>query len=261
MPLMLQSILDPTLETHRAQCLIAARDLLRIWHIMRSDMHSAFEMVKLIDYQAFVCSTLLILSMLGYGSCENEGRNQNEVENENEHNDRELLARTIATLAQAGTSLGNLVAKQAVQGLESEASSLANPYAKIVVPYVGVITISPGEYYSAVKTAVDETAETQLQMGMHTQTQNQSQIQGAPFSFSLESNHNHTHDHNHEESYHDTNTRYEDTSTLGEARDVSLDTQGQRQTQMECTSIDFDWASNLTAGFEDDWAWLNGLGG
>ncbi|KAF7905864.1 hypothetical protein EAF00_000143 [Botryotinia globosa] len=190
MPLMLQSILDPTLETHRAQCLTAARNLLLIWLIMRSDMHSAFEMVKLIDYQAFVCSTHLILSMLGYGSYETGGGDQNEVENENEHNDRELLARTIATLAQAGTSLGNLVAKQAVQGLESllqmgrgdcprkqkrmmgegEDLSLENPYAKIVVPYVGVITISPGEYYSAFKTAVDETAETQLQTGMHTQS-------------------------------------------------------------------------------------------
>ncbi|TGO50565.1 hypothetical protein BOTNAR_0388g00070 [Botryotinia narcissicola] len=253
---------------------------------MRSDMHSAFEMVKLIDYQAFVCSTLLILSMLGYGSCENGGRDENE--NENECNDRELLARIIATLAQVGTSLRNLVAKQAVQGLESllqmgrgncprkqkgrmsegEDSSLGNPYAKIVVPYVGVITISPGEYYSAVKDAVDETAETQLQMGMHahtqtqTQTQNQTQSHSAPFSFSLESNHNHTHDHNHEESYHDnTNTRYENTGTLGEAREVPVDTEGQRQTQMEWTSIDFDWASNLTAGFEDDWVWLNGLGG
>ncbi|THV54126.1 hypothetical protein BGAL_0034g00470 [Botrytis galanthina] len=283
MPLMLQSILDPTLETHRAQCLTAARNLLRVWHIMRSDIHSAFEMVKLIDYQAFVCSTLLILSMLGYGSCGNGGRVENE--NENEHSDRELLARTIATLAQAGTSLGNLVAKQAVQGLESllqmgkgncprkqprgrgngdgegEASSLANPYAKIVVPYVGVITISPGEYYSAIEAAVDEAAETQLQTGMH--THNQTQSHGAPFSFSLERNH----DHDHEEwrnggSYHDhINTRYEDTGTLGEAREVLVDAQGQRQIQMEWTSIDFDWASNLTAGFEDDWAWLNGLGG
>lgn len=222
--------------------------------------------------------------MLGYGSCGNGGRVENE--NENEHSDRELLARTIATLAQAGTSLGNLVAKQAVQGLESllqmgkgncprkqpegrgngdgegEESSLANPYAKIVVPYVGVITISPGEYYSAIEAAVDEAAETQLQTGMH--TQNQTQSHGAPFSFSLERNH----DHNHEEwrnggSYHDhINTRYEDTGMLGqEAREVLVDAQGQRQIQMEWTSIDFDWASNLTAGFEDDWAWLNGLGG
>ncbi|TGO46707.1 hypothetical protein BCON_0311g00130 [Botryotinia convoluta] len=280
MPLMLQSILDPTLETHRTQCLTAARNLLRIWHIMRSDMHSAFEMVKLIDYQAFVCSTLLILSMLGYGSCENGGRD--------EHNDRELIARTIATLTQARNSLGNLVAKQAVQGLESlmqmgrencprreerrgdgdgdgdgEDLSLGNPYAKIVVPYVGVITISPGEYYSSVEAAVDEVVE--MQMQTQTRSQSQSQSHSAPFSFSLDSNPNPNPNHeelqNGDASNHhntNTNTRYED--TLGEAREGPVDTQGQIQIQMEWTSIDFDWASNLTVGFEDDWAWLNGLG-
>ncbi|KAF7857074.1 uncharacterized protein EAF02_011307 [Botrytis sinoallii] len=286
MPLMLQSILDPTLETHRTQCLSAARNLLRIWHIMRSDIHSAFEMVKLIDYQAFVCSTLLILSMLGYGSCENGETDENR--NENEHHDRELLARTIAMLAQAGDSLGNLVAKQAVQGLESllqmgrgncprkqgrkmgegEDLSLGNPYAKIVVPYVGVITISPGEYYENIEAAVD--VVTGMQTEMHTQNQTQTQNQSAPFSFSLENNPNpsHNHDQYHEalrngdaSNHHNTNTRYEEPGTSGEAREVPEDTQGQRQIQMEWTSIDFDWASNLTAGFEDDWAWLNGLGG
>ncbi|KAF7926572.1 hypothetical protein BELL_1035g00010 [Botrytis elliptica] len=286
MPLMLQSILDPTLENHRTQCLSAARNLLRIWHIMRSDMHSAFEMVKLIDYQAFVCSTLLILSMLGYGSCENGGRDEDK--NENEHHDRELLARTIAMLAQAGDSLGNLVAKQAVQGLESllqmgrgncprkqggkmgegEDFSMGSPYAKIVVPYVGVITISPGEYYENIEAAVD--VVTGMQTEMHTQNQTQTQNQSTPFSFSLESNPNPNHDQDqyHEalrngdaSNHHNTNTRYEEPGTSGEAREVPGDTQGQRQIQMEWTSIDFDWASNLTAGFEDDWAWLNGLGG
>ncbi|TGO24255.1 hypothetical protein BPAE_0107g00020 [Botrytis paeoniae] len=231
------------------------------------------EYLEQIAAQSFVCSTLLILSMLGYGSCENGGRDEN--------NDRELIARTIASLTQAGNSLGNLVAKQAVQGLESlmlmgrencprreerrgdgegEVLSLRNPYAKIVVPYVGVITISPGEYYNSVETAIDAVAEMQTQS------------HSAPFSFSLDSNPipnlNHNHNQNHEDlrsgggpNHHNTNTRYEDTSTLGEAREVPIDTQGQRQIQVGWTSIDFDWASDLTAGFEDDWAWLNGLGG
>ncbi|KAM0123967.1 hypothetical protein ACHAP3_010721 [Botrytis cinerea] len=289
MPLMMQSFLNSTLETHRIQCLSAARNLLRIWHIMRSDMHDAFSMVKLIDYQAFVCATLLILHKLESGSCVGEGPETREPP------DGELIARTIATLKKAGSSLGNGVAKQAVQGLESlvglgcegdeersmgEGLERGNLCAKIVVPYVGVITISPGEYYNSGsgdcggegEDVVE--SETEIHMQSRSQSQGRSRNQTQPFLFSLENNHTQNHHHNHDPSYDEvnntnTNTQNEtppretrEVNTVTDANtDVQTQTQGQIQIQMEWASIDFDWTSNVTMGFEDDWAWLNGLGG
>ncbi|KAM0178045.1 hypothetical protein ACHAPC_008617 [Botrytis cinerea] len=289
MPLMMQSFLNSTLETHRIQCLSAARNLLRIWHIMRSDMHDAFSMVKLIDYQAFVCATLLILHKLESGSCAGEGPETRETP------DGELIARTIATLKKAGSSLGNGVAKQAVQGLESlvglgcegdgersmgEGLERGNLCAKIVVPYVGVITISPGEYYNSGSgdcggegEGVVE-SETEIHTQSRSQSQSRNQNQTQPFLFSLENNHTQNHHHNHDPSHDEvnntnTNTQNEtppretrEVNTVTDANtDVQTQTQGQIQIQMEWASIDFDWTSNVTMGFEDDWAWLNGLGG
>ncbi len=68
MPLLTQSLEDSRLEAHRELCLEACRDTLRTYYIMRSDTGYAFDMVKLIDYEAFICSALLLLGMMGYGS-------------------------------------------------------------------------------------------------------------------------------------------------------------------------------------------------
>ncbi|TEY37166.1 hypothetical protein BOTCAL_0527g00010 [Botryotinia calthae] len=286
----MQSLLNSTLETHRVQCLSAARNLLRIWHIMRSEIHEAFSMVKLIDYQAFVCATLLILHKLESGSCAGEGPETRETP------DGELIARTIATLKKAGSSLGNGVAKQAVQGLESlvgmgregcegvgersrrEGLEGVNLCAKIVVPYVGVITISPGEYYSSGPGDCGGEGEGVAEMEMEMEMQSRSQSQ--PFLFSLENNHVHNHTHNHFLSHDEVNNTCTNTNTQNEnplretrgareAREANTNTdtqgqgqgQGQIQIQTEWTPIDFDWTSNVTMEFEDDWAWLNGLGG
>lgn len=258
---------------------------------MRSDMHDAFSMVKLIDYQAFVCATLLILHKLESGSCAGEGPETRETP------DGELIARTIATLKKAGSSLGNGVAKQAVQGLESlvglgcegdgersmgEGLERGNLCAKIVVPYVGVITISPGEYYNSGsgdcggegEDVVESETEIHMQSRSQSQGRSRNQNQTQPFLFSLENNHTQNHHHNHDPSHDEvnntnTNTQNEtppretrEVNTVTDANtDVQTQTQGQIQIQMEWASIDFDWTSNVTMGFEDDWAWLNGLGG
>jgi hypothetical protein len=65
---LIQSIEDARLGSHREMCLEACRDTLRTYHIMRSDSGSAFNMVKVIDYKAFICSTLLLFGIMGYDS-------------------------------------------------------------------------------------------------------------------------------------------------------------------------------------------------
>jgi hypothetical protein len=153
MPLMIQSVEDQTLEEQRLDCLSASRDLLKIHHIMRLDISSAFNRVKVIDYQAFICSALLVLGILGYGSSSNLSQNIQYDQ------DRELVTATIGILRQAAATSDNKIASQALQGLETM-SSLAkaagrlnetgiqckNHFVKIVVPYSGTILISPGKF-------------------------------------------------------------------------------------------------------------------
>ncbi|ESZ97252.1 hypothetical protein SBOR_2375 [Sclerotinia borealis F-4128] len=157
MPLMIHAIKDARLETHRIACLAACRNLLKLYHTMRSDTFAAFSMVRLLDQQAFVCSALLILGLLGYGSP--TPQHQGGI---SQDNDRVLIGITIATLRQTSSTVNNLIASQAVQGLETlmllgnsdcppkgrtHTFENGNPLANIVIPCVGIITISPGEYY------------------------------------------------------------------------------------------------------------------
>ncbi|KAH9221733.1 hypothetical protein DL95DRAFT_327106, partial [Leptodontidium sp. 2 PMI_412] len=158
-PLMIQSIEDHQLLYHRDACLAACRDTLRMYHLMRSDSMSAFSMVKLIDYQAFVCSAILLLGILGYGSA-NAPQISTTAENVI---DFEIVELTMGILRNASLVANNTMASQAVQGLDTlamlvrystnrEKGDLCTlpredsvPYMKITVPGSGVITISPGK--------------------------------------------------------------------------------------------------------------------
>lgn len=149
----MQSIQNQQLEAHRAACLEASRDLLKVYHIMRSESNSSFEMVSVIDYQAFICSALLILGMLGYG---NSG---SITETENQNSDQELIQLTLVALRRSAKATADTsTASQAFQGLET-LTLLASrdrcsyiggqdiesrPYVKVIVPYSGTITVSPG---------------------------------------------------------------------------------------------------------------------
>jgi hypothetical protein len=119
---------------------------------MRSDALQAFNMVKLINYQAFVCSTLLVFGLLGYKGSTHQTANQDK--------DRDLIGLAISTLRQASGTVDNPVASQVVQGLETLMSSdqgkcshntgtaRTDLCARVVVPHIGTITISPGKYFS-----------------------------------------------------------------------------------------------------------------
>lgn len=230
MPLMILSVKDVQLEKHRTACLDAARRLLKTYHIMRSDTLSAFSMVKLVDYQAFVASALLILGLLGYGSFTHEAASKDR--------DQELINLTITTLRQASGTVNNQIALQAVQGIEDltelgkggcepeqlDESGLpvGGPYAKISVPYVGIITISPGEYYTNpvpdhVPPAIDHHRLLDFKLSRELQP------------------------------------------ILGTGTGVGSDYEPGEDFNADMTSIDFDWASSVIPHFEDDWAWINNL--
>jgi hypothetical protein len=239
MPLMIHSVEDAQLEKHRTACLDASRNLLMIYHTMRSDDFSAFSMVKLIDYQAFVCSSLLVLGLLGYGGSAHQSENRDK--------DRDLIGLAIATLRQASGTVNNVIASQAVQGLESlmmldqggcshkTRSACVNPgYARIVVPRIGTITILPGEYYTGSRPesmphCINPPPVFALS---HDRFQRSSGlVNQAPTLAS--------------------NTGFDD----GQARGLEYG----NSMYPELPSIDFDWTSTITPNFEDDWAWLNDL--
>jgi hypothetical protein len=173
MPRLIQSIEDPRLGAHREMCLEACRDILRTCHIMRSDSESAFNMVKVIDYQTFICSALLLLGMMGYGSP------QSLFHNINADRDRDLVLLTLSILRQASTSSDNTIALEAVQGLEGLTSlasgnscprrgeNCQNPYAQIVVPYSRKNTISPRTFFTSKQTASSQSVPNQAPVFTH----------------------------------------------------------------------------------------------
>jgi hypothetical protein len=235
MPLMIHSVEDVQLEKHRNACLDASRNLLKVYHIMRSDAFSAFSMIKLIDYQAFVCSALLILGLLGYG-----GSTQY---TESQEKDRDLIRLAISTLRQASGTVNNPIAAQAVQGLETlmlldqgECSHKTGTTCviRIVVPHIGSITISPGEYItnSRPASASPSIHPRQVFALSHDMFQGLSgQGIQAPTPAS--------------------NTEFDggQASRLESGSGVPP----------ELPSINFDWASTMMPSFENDWAWLNDL--
>jgi len=238
MPLMIHSVEDIQLEKHRIACLEASRKLLKIYHIMRSDTFSAFNMVKLIDYQAFVCSALLILGLLGYGGATRQSEPQDK--------DRDLIGLTISTLRQASGTVNNPMASQAVEGLETlmfldqadcanhAPGTCVNPHAKIVVPQVGTIIITPGEYLTNSKPGSTSPSTHPLPVF----ALSHDTMQGDPGGF----------DQNFVPA---ASTEFDGVQASGQAYDDNM--------LSELPSVDFDWSSTMAPSFGDDWAWLNDM--
>lgn len=239
MPLMIHSVEDSRFEKHRTACLDASRNLLKIYHIMRSDTFSAFSMVKLIDYQAFVCSALLILGLLGYGGSSHTTVNQDK--------DRSLIDLAITTLREASATVNNPIASQAVQGLETLMSldpricpyktggGCVNAHIRIVVPRIGTIKISPGEYLT------NSPQYENLTVADHSLpvfTLSQDLFPDGP-------------DPSNQPSTLASNTSFDIRQENGQEFDDNINP--------ELAYIDFDWQSTIVPTFGDDWAWLNNL--
>ncbi len=241
MPLMIHSVEDAQLEKHRLTCLDASRKLLKIYHIMRSDAFSAFSMVKLIDYQAFVCSALLVLGLLGYGGPTHQTVDQDK--------DRDLIRLTIGTLRQASGTVNNPIASQAVQGLETlmlldsgecshnaaTGTACVNPYVRIVVPHIGTITILPGEY---IKKSRPESTSSDTPYPLPVFALSHDMLPGVSGQV---------------------NQALTVASNIGFDGGQTNGLESGGGMQPERASVDFDWTSTTTLNFEDDWAWLNDL--
>ena len=229
-PLMIQSIEDHSLIYHRDACFSACRDTLRIYHLMRSDSLSAFGMVKLIDYQAFICSAILLLGLLGYGTSNPTPLSQTV----DQYHDADTVQSTLDILRKASKESSNSTASQAVRGLETLAkivntgksgvctSDSDNPrtcFIKITIPGSGVISIAPGEL---MKNSMSKSLENNIGV--------------LPPVFHL------------------SHVSSQDYSNQGFSRAVKNSIIP--ETNVIIPAMDFDWTKMIDLEAGNDWAWL-----
>ena len=252
MPLMIQSIEQPHLEGHRLACLDGCRGMLRIYNVLRSNKKA--DIVSLIDYQAFLCASLLLLALLGYGSTP---RTHSQMDHDP---DRDLVALTLQTLHATAQTSNYYVASPALEGLQTLFNMHGNCpamhdgrkeiFAKIMIPFTGTINISPGEFMHRKHSQSPELAP------------------GAPslpcFRLSPE----------HSSAY--TQCPYPSAEPAGMQpmdnpatqyrvipyHEAHMQPQQPQQPpeamEAEFTSINFDW-NNLMEMNTDDWSWINDL--
>lgn len=230
MPLMIKSIEDPTLQDHRTACLTASREALKVYHIMRSDPLAAFRLEKLIDYQTFICATLILLGQLGLGLLPHGG------ESSHYNRDKELIESTLEILRRASKTSNNFIAAQAVQGLEtlatlaqnyrSQTGKCPNPSLNIVVPFSGTITIFPGSSIRCSR-GLSAQASANMQPVFTLSSGFNRPLQSQPSG----SNHNMT------------------------VHDPENDL-GDHTMENQVPSIDFSWENMIESTTEDNWAWL-----
>ncbi|RAL60028.1 hypothetical protein DID88_000654 [Monilinia fructigena] len=187
-----------------------------------------------------------------YGACRNGNHGIGQS------HDKDLISQAIAMLRQASCTVNNPIARQAVQGLESlmllgdsecplkSRGNISGDInldlrAKIVVPYVGVITITPGEYYTSEKAGLP-TENSMMSEGAQT---------GSLLRFTLSDDFF--------DGYHGSlpQRNFEADKDFQNPVEVRMGGENNNEIPVELTSIDFDWESTLTTNFEDDWAWLN----
>lgn len=198
---------------------------------MRCGIKSAFSMVKLADYQAFICSAILLLGILGYGSL-----HPLPVLGSKDHSDLEIVESTFGILQKASATSNNTIASQAVQGLSplamlvncgkmgicSVSYGMSVPYVRIMVPGSGVITISPGKLMTK---SVPSSTDSIL-------------IQPPP---TIQLSHS---------SYHEAPNH----QILG--LDPSHDTVANTALDFDIFTMNLDWISMITTDLENAWAWL-----
>lgn len=238
-PLMIQSIEDRRLSHNRNACLTACRETLKIYHLMHSETSSAFGMIKLVDYQAFVCSAILLLGLLGYGSI-NQAPISQSVDQEG---DWDRVQSILDTLRKASTDANNSIASQAVQGLESLATIVysgtngvcatsngqtSGCSMKITIPGSGVITIGPGKLIQNSISRTSEAARSILHLSHSVPQDSRHQPEAAGLDL------------------------HQITDT---GPSIIHDTDFSIQT------MDFDWTNMVDMDLGDDWAWLADVNG
>jgi hypothetical protein len=147
LPFLLQSRANRELDPNHLACFSASRKMLRLYHVMRLTPKAEFYICRMIDFQGFTASLLLLLGLLGYHemcSSSESGREKDQ--------DLDLVDVTIGILERASCEYGGVVASQGAEVLKrlreimartgSDETQKSTWTERISVPYFGLITIS-----------------------------------------------------------------------------------------------------------------------
>ncbi|TKA73207.1 hypothetical protein B0A49_04241 [Cryomyces minteri] len=133
LPFMLKSANNPRYGYSRTACFGAAREMLRIYHLLTVEFAPLSYECKVIDFIAFTAAVLLVLGLLGYGRLDSSN---NALQ---EESDWALIDITLEIFRQAST--------------EKEPGCAAHPNgtAKIAIPYFGTISVGRGRGFTNVR--------------------------------------------------------------------------------------------------------------
>ena len=235
LPFMLRSGSDGKLEYSRLACFEGSRAMLRTYRAMRLNSTRAFNMVKIIDFQGFTAAVFLMLGLLRYG------RSRAMPNTSRETDDCQLIEITMAILRQAASEPGGKIAVQALQGLETLCSAShhmnykdkgkqATWDGKVVVPYFGVITLSPGTMFTSSTTG----PSSDLTSGIPTTPSDNAS--GSSMMLSAHPIANTTFDNSHDVQISDAGGF--DPTVVG-----------------EFPQIDIDWTGMINMDLDQDWSW------
>lgn len=152
MPFMLKSTTNPQYDHSRQVCFGAAREMLRLYHVLRADGTPIYE-CKAIDFVGFTAAIVIVLGLLGYGRL---AQNHDPQSDERDWN---LVEHSTEIFKKASTEPGGKVAEQSYKALQTLSAvrnysiegasqeSDPNDHAKIAIPFFGTITIKRGERF------------------------------------------------------------------------------------------------------------------
>jgi hypothetical protein len=148
MPFMLKSITNSGYEYCRDACLGGARELLRLYHMLRAPGTPLYA-CKAVDFVGFTAAVLVVLGLLGYGRTVGHDLEQDEL-------DWGLIDTTIEILKQASSEKGGKVAEQSYQALEQlvlvrnfdcVVPEQDGHSTKIAIPFFGTISVQRGKSF------------------------------------------------------------------------------------------------------------------
>jgi Fungal specific transcription factor domain len=152
MPFMLQCPADNHFDYNRRACVTASREIVQVYIRMRELTGGSINLCRVVDFQAFTATVILILGLLGMRPTSAPQDISQDAE------DWSLVYKTTEVLRKVASEPENLVAAQCFQALETLVSisngELANEGnslgRKIFIPYLGMIRLVPGRRYISV---------------------------------------------------------------------------------------------------------------
>ncbi|OAL28500.1 hypothetical protein AYO20_09448 [Fonsecaea nubica] len=161
LPFMLRSSTDKRYQYSHTAALDASREMIRVYKALRTNKAVGPFICKLIDFQAFTGSMLLLLNLCGY-SQQHRGSNARQMDLEQDQIDSDLIDQTIALLKDAAKEPGGVVAAQSAQALEMLArvrqgcdmegvKECRGETCQVSIPYFGNISIGMGKHFVPIK--------------------------------------------------------------------------------------------------------------